>query len=76
MFLPPPIRSQYSILVRVRVRARDRLGARSRGRGRGRTRLRVGVGVRVRVGFKDSAGVQSGQMVPMEHWAPSAPMHS
>ena len=61
MFLPPPARSQYSILVRVQVRARARLGA----RGRGRTRLRVGVGVRVKVGYKDSAGVQSGQNFPL-----------
>ena len=42
-----------------------RLRARARARGRCRfwvkTRLRVGVGVGVRVGFKDSAGVQSGQ---------------
>ena len=56
MFLPPPSRSQYSILVRVGVRAR--------GRCRVRARLRVGVGVRVRVGFKDSGGVQSGQNFP------------
>ena len=51
MFLPPPARSQYSILVRVRVRVRGRV----------RCRLRVGVGVGVKVGFKDSVGVQSGQ---------------
>ena len=49
MFPPPPARSQYSVLIRPR----------------GRTRLRVGVGVRVTVGFKDSAGVQSGQIFPL-----------
>ena len=53
MFLPPPARSQYSILVRATVRGRRR----GRGRCRVRTRLRVGVGVGVRVGFNDSIGV-------------------
>ena len=78
MFLPPPAGSQYSILVRVRarVRARVRLKASGGGRGRVRTRLRVGVGVRVRVGFKDSVGVQSGQIFPLDgfgaHGASSA----
>ena len=54
-FLPPPARSQYSILVRVRFRAM--------GTDRGRTRLRVGVGVRVTMGFKDN--VQNGQNFPL-----------
>ena len=45
MFLPPPARSQYSILVRDRVRFRVR------------RRLRVGAGIRVKVGSKDSVGV-------------------
>ena len=53
MFLPPPARSQYSILVTVRVRGTVRCRVTSR--------LRVGVGVRLKVGFKDSVGVQSGQ---------------
>ena len=57
MFLPPPTRSQYSILVRVGVGVR--LRARGRCRCRVRTRLRLGVGVRVRVGFQDGVGVQS-----------------
>ena len=49
MFLPPPARSQYSILVRVRVTGRVRCRLRSK--------LRVGVGVRVKVEFKDSVGM-------------------
>ena len=65
MILPPPARSQNSILVRAR------------GTGRIRTWRRVGAGVRVRVGFKDSVGVQSGQNFPLgtfsAHGASRAP---
>ena len=49
MFLPPPARSQYSVLIRVRVMGRVRCRVKSR--------LRVGVGIRVKVGLKYSVGV-------------------
>ena len=63
MFPPPPARSPYSVLIRVR----------GRGRGRVRTRLRVGVGVGVKVGFRDSVGVQNGQILTLGAYGAHGP---